>query len=91
MGRGKAISSENLGQMIVLREAAIGQRLNVSQQGVHSCLSRHKKTGLLSSKPRTGRPPVTSAATDRMVHHVCVAKPTISSNEILSLLPQTVY
>ena len=46
MGLGKAISSEKVAQMIVLHEegyteAAIGQRLNVSQQGVHSCRSRH--------------------------------------------------
>ena len=94
MGRGKAISSEKIPQIIVLREegyteAAVGQRLNVSQQGVHSCLLGIKK-GPLSSKPRTGRPRVTSAATDRMIHRLCVAKPTISSNEIQSLLPQTV-
>jgi len=92
MGKKKQISSEKVAQAILLKEEGykqkdIATRLSISQQAVSLCLKRYTSTGQLVAKSRSGRPVKTTETTDRHIHRLALAHPTMSSTEIASRLP----
>lgn len=95
MGKNKDISTEKVAQIVILRQEgltqqAISARLGINQSIVSRQLSRHATTGTYSAKKRTGRPRLTSAQTDRMIHRMAVSNPRISSSAIASVLPERI-
>ena len=82
-------------QIIALWEAGvaqvdIGKQLGESKQCVSYTIKRFKDTGSFKSKPRSGRPRVTSKNTDRLIRRASVKHPTASASSISNLLPAPV-
>lgn len=81
------------GKIVILNEEGysqqkIAERLKISKTGVRKTLQRLAKTGSTSSKPRSGRPRISSSRTDNVIHRLAVINPTISSSEIQAELPK---
>ena len=68
----------------------IGSRLQVSIGAVQRTITRHKETGSLASKHRSGRPRKTSVTTDRMIKRIVTQIPTASSSFTQAKLPSEV-
>ena len=73
-----------------LKQATIARQLRVSRQAVHITLKRFRETGDFSSRPRCGRPSVTSPQTDRLLKRMVTAQPTSSSKILSASLPVSV-
>lgn len=95
MGRCKDITPRKCSQIVVLEKqklshSEIAAALKVSKSTVTRVLAKNQKIGT----PRARRPGrtsrVTSAATDRLIHRMVVANPTLSSTAIAAQLPTPV-
>lgn len=90
------LSSELRAQIVALcdsglSQTAVAKMLKLSRQCVNYTLKRFRETGSFKSKPRSGRPSVTSPATDRMIRRKVLIDPTISSTCISRELPENVH
>lgn len=95
MGKSRDVHPTKVAQMHALREegltqAAIGQRVGVSQSVVQRCLTRFNETGSYSARKRPSRKRVTCTRTDNLIRRFAVADPTASSSFIASHLPLSV-
>ena len=70
-----------------MKQSAIANQLHLSRQAVHGVLKRFRATGDLKSRPRSGRPSVTSPQTDRMIRRMIKVNPTVSSSVLAASLP----
>lgn len=70
-----------------MKQAAIARQLNLSRQAVHITLKRFRDTGDFSSRPRCGRPSVTTPQTDRLLKRLVYTMPTSSSKQLADALP----
>ena len=91
MGKNKDLSSELRSQIDVLWKEGLSQRriaskLKVSQGAVHYALKRILQTGGYRSRPRIGRPRVTTPRTCVLIKRLAVSSPSITSHKIRSRL-----
>lgn len=70
-----------------MKQSAIAVQLCLSRQAVHGVLKRFKATGDFASRPRSGRPSVTSPHTDRLLIRMVKAMPSTSSRVLAASLP----
>ena len=73
-----------------MTEIDVGRQLGVSKQCVNFTIKRYRETGNFVSRTRSGRPRVTSPATDRKIRRACVINPTTSAANIRAELPPTI-
>lgn len=83
------------GQIVALVESGrkmkdVASFLSVSPQLVSLTMKRYRETGVFTSKPRTGRPIVTTEKDDKMIKRAVVVNPNASSMSIASSLPTRV-
>ena len=78
--RAQCIALSNIG----LTQQDISKRLGISQSTVSYTINRYRKQGDFNSRPRCGRPRVTTARTDALIRRRAVVNPTISASEIHS-------
>ena len=96
MGKASDLSLEKRAQLKILAvqdksHRDIANILNVSKSAVTRGLAKMKELGSLKSRNRSGRPRVTTAASDRLIRCAAVANPSSSSKRIaLELQPVTV-
>ena len=79
-------------QIVALVESGMTQidvarQIGVSKQCVNVTIKRYRETGGFTSRTRSGRPRVTSPATDRQIRRACVTNPIISAAKIRAELP----
>ena len=79
MGKAKDISLEKRAQMKILAAQSMSHDkisgiLGVSKSAVTRALARMKELGSLRSQNRSGRPRITTPASDRLVRRASVAK-----------------
>ena len=89
------LSSELRAQIVALcdsglSQTAVAKRLKISRQCVNYTIKRFRETGYFQSKTHSGRPQVTSPATDRMIRRKVLIDPTIYSARISRELPESV-
>ena len=70
-----------------MSQVDVARQMGISKQSVNYTIKRFQETGEFQSRTRSGRPRVTSPATDRSIRRACVANPTISATEIRAGLP----
>jgi transposase len=93
MEKAKEISLEKRAQMKILAGQNMSHReladiLHVSKTAVTTGLARMKEVGSLQSRNRSGRPRVTTPASDRIIRRASVGNPSWSSKRIaLELWP----
>lgn len=94
MPRNKEIPATTRAQIVALsstgmKQTAIAEQLNTSQQVVSATLKKFRTTGTFSSDRRTGRPRVTTVREDKMIRRLATQHPTWSSREINAEMPST--
>jgi transposase len=87
MTRSIELSKEKRAQMMILHQqnyshSKIAGILHISKSAVTKGIARAKQLGTLESRKRSGRPRITSATTDRVIHRLAAANPTWSSLQI---------
>lgn len=89
------LTTELRSNILILKEESysfreIGNRLGISVGAVQRTIARHKETGSLVSKARSGRPRKTSGTTDRMMKRIITKNPRGSSTFVQAQLPHEV-
>ena len=61
----------------------IGQTIGRTYSSVQRVVNNFKKTGILTSKPRSGRPKILSAREERKIINMVKVNPRITSTKII--------
>lgn len=68
------------------RQVVVARAMNVSQSVISRLWSRHRATGSVQDRPRSGRPRATTQAQDRFIRTIALRNRLVTANQIRSQL-----
>lgn len=94
MGKGSELSPKKRGIALALinegrLQTEVAKRLGVSQSAISRAKKRVEESGKLTSRPRSGRPRVTTPRTDNKIHLDIKKNPFLTSAKLKQRLPAT--
>ena len=77
MGRGKSLSIEPRGEVVGMYSLGlsmneIAKRMRIARGTVQSSMKKHRETGTVADRPRSGRPRKTTPQEDRLLRRDCL-------------------